>query len=62
MKTIIKKIFRTLITSMIILVVGTFVTLLINLLAHYCPVIFAIFAVAVLLVTGYLFGNEFIRK
>lgn len=62
MKMTLKKIFRILITSIIIFVVGAFVSLLINLLAHYCPIVFVIFALIVLLVAGYIFGNEFVRK
>ena len=60
MKTILKKMFRTLAASAIILIVGTFISLLINLLAEYCPAIFAIFAVFLLLFVGYIWGNKFV--
>ena len=53
----IKKILRGILMSAIILIVAIVISLLIKLLQIFCPVLFAIFAVIIVLGVGFLFAN-----
>ena len=59
MKKILKKIFKALVASIIILLVATIVSLVLNLIQHFCPTLYWVIAIIILLVAGYLFGNVF---
>ena len=59
MKKIIKQICKMLVASVIILFVATIVSLLLNIIQHFCPTLYWIIGIVILLVAGYLFGNVF---
>ena len=59
MKMVLKKIFKMLVASIIILFVATIVSLILNLIKYFCPALFWIIGIIILLVAGYLFGNVF---
>ena len=59
MKRYLKKILKMLVAGVIILFVATIVSLGLNLIQHFCPKLFLIIGVIILLVAGYLFGNVF---
>ena len=59
MKKVLKKIFKMLVASVIILFVATIVSLVLNLIRHFCPTLYWVIAIIILLVAGYLFGNVF---
>ncbi len=60
MKKVLKKIFKMLVASVIILFVATIVSLILNIIQHFCPTLYWIIGIIILLVAGYLFGNVFI--
>lgn len=60
MKRYLKKIFKMLVASVIILFVATIVSLILNIIQHFCPTLYRIIGIIILLVAGYLFGNVFI--
>ena len=62
MKNVMKKILRTLIATLILLIISTIVTLVIKLLSAFCPVLFIIFSICILLCCGYIWGNEIFNK
>ena len=59
MQKVLKKIFKALVASIIILLVATIISLVLNLIQHFCPTLYWVIAIIILLVTGYLFGNVF---
>ena len=59
MKKVVKKIFKMLVASVIILCVATIVSLLLNIIQHFFPTLYWIVGIVILLVAGYLFGNIF---
>ena len=59
MKKVFKKIFKTFVACVIILLVATFVSLFLNIIQYFCPTLYWIIGIVVLLVAGYLFGNVF---
>lgn len=59
MQKVLKKIFKMLVASIIILFVATIVSLVLNLIQHFCPILFFIIGMIILLIAGYLFGNVF---
>ena len=44
--------------SMILLIVATIVSVLIELLQTFCPILFEVFFVVVVLVTGFFFADK----
>ncbi len=54
-----KKVIRTIIASIIILFVAVLISLLLNIIEHFAPILFWIFEVVVLLFIGYIVGNKF---
>ena len=59
MKKVFKKIFKTFVACVIILLVATFVSLFLNIIQHFCPTLYWIIGIVILILTGYLFGNVF---
>ena len=59
MKKILKKIFNMLVASVIIFFVAIIISLILILIQHFCPTLYWVIAIIVLLVAGYLFGNVF---
>lgn len=57
MKKILKKIFKTLATSTIILFVGLVIVLLINIIEHFCPILLLIIGIGLLLFMGYFISS-----
>ena len=58
MKKVLKRIFKMLVASAIILFVVTIVSLVLNLIQHFCPTLFWIIVMIILLVAGYLLWND----
>ena len=54
MKKVLKKIFKTLIASVIILLSATIVSLFLNIIQDFCPTLYLIIEIIVLLSAGYL--------
>lgn len=54
MKKVLKKIFKTLIASVIILLSATIVSLFLNIIQDFCPTLYLIIGIIVLLSAGYL--------
>lgn len=59
MKKVFKKIFKMFVASVIILLVATIVSLVLNVIQHFAPTLYWIIGIIMLLVLGYLFGNGF---
>ena len=59
MKKVFKKIFKTFVACVIILLVAIFVSLFLSIIQYFCPTLYLIIGIIILLVEGYLFGNVF---
>lgn len=59
MKNVFNKILRTVIISTIILFISVVITVLLNIMEQFFPILPLIIGVATLLWAGYLFGNKF---
>ena len=53
----IKKILRGILMSVIILIIAIAISLFVTLLQIFCPIVFAIFSVIIVLGAGFLFAN-----
>lgn len=58
MKKVLKKIFKTLVASTIILFVGLVIVLLINIIEHFCPILLFIIGIGLLLFMGYYISSD----
>lgn len=56
---VVKKIIKGILMSVIILIIGTVLSLLVKLFQAFCPVLFGIFVVIILLITGFFYANIF---
>lgn len=59
MKKVFKKTFKTLVACAIILFVATLVSLFLNVIQYFCPTLYWIIGIVILILAGYLFGNIF---
>ncbi len=55
----IKKITKGILMSMIILIIGIVLSLLVKLFYIFCPALFGVFAVIILLAAGFFYANIF---
>lgn len=53
----IRKIFRGILMSVIILIIAIAISLFVKLLQTFCPIVFAIFSVVIILGAGFFFAN-----
>lgn len=53
-----KRLFKSLGISIAILVIAIIAVLLVNIIVEFCPVLLAIFIIALLLYTGYALSDE----
>lgn len=57
----VKKIIKGVLMSMTLLIVATIVSVLIELLQTFCPILFVVFFMAIVLVTGFSFANKILK-
>lgn len=58
MNNILKKLFKMLATSIVIFCLALVGTLILNVIKHFCPILFWIIGISMLLFGGYFFGNK----
>ena len=59
MNNIFKKIFRTIIASVIIFCIALVIEFILNIIEFFCPVLSWIIVIGIILFAGYFFGNGF---
>lgn len=62
MRKAIKKIFRTLIGSIIVFIFVFIISLLFEIIKIFCPTLYIIIGILVFLCVGYIVGNEILIK
>ena len=62
MKNVMNKVFRTLIAILILFIVISIIELVFHILLYFCPVLYVIIVICVILFAGYFYGNVIFNK
>ena len=62
MKNVMNKVFRRLIAILILFIVASILELVRHILFYFCPVLYVIIVICVILFAGYFYGNVIFNK